>query len=173
MSKKGFSNKRRQAYIEDTVINDIEGSNIASKCKFNFSFLDQNQAAGQALKEWAESTGSHSLLSLNEKLKHYSDFSLLHWTRETTGNGLHVLEVYGDFPRKSDFKEPRHIPGDVEWARFRLAAKVRLIGFIVPSKLDGKIIEDGRVSHRLDSNTFYIVFLDKDHKFYLTTKEKN
>jgi len=68
----------------------------------------------------------------------------------------HVLEKYGAFSRISAFSHPKHVPHQASWARFRLESSVRLIGFMIP--------ED--YSSKFDRNTFYIVFLDKNHTFY-------
>ena len=73
-----------------------------------------------------------------------------------------VLEIYDRFPIRSDFYHPKSVPFDVEWARFRLEGDMRLIGFVIPNQI---ALEKG-----LPNNVFYIVFLDKDHRFYLTKK---
>lgn len=79
------------------------------------------------------------------------------------GSGNHVLEVYGAFPRRSEFKHPHHVPSDVDWARFHLDGKKRLIGFTIPKDLCS-------IHQRFDGNTFYVVFLDLEHKFYATKR---
>ena len=76
------------------------------------------------------------------------------------GGSLKVLEIYGSFPKKSDFTHPKHVPIDVNWARFRLESDMRLIGFLIPPNTDG--ISMAAV------NTFFIVFLDQGHRFYLS-----
>ncbi len=81
---------------------------------------------------------------------------------------MKTLAYYQSFPKKSNFKFPPHVPHDVIWSIFRLGSKVRLIGFVIPEKLSGKTIEDEAGKFVLDCNTFYVVFLDKDHKFYIT-----
>ncbi len=57
------------------------------------------------------------------------------------------------------YSTPPHVPSDVDWARFRLDGKKRLIGFTIPKS-------HCRQDSRLDDNTFYIVFLDLEHNFY-------
>jgi predicted component of type VI protein secretion system len=80
-----------------------------------------------------------------------------------------MLANYGAFPAKSSFTHPKYIPHQADWARFRLGSKVRLIGFTVPAELH-------KTPHRksgelFDKNTFYVVFLDRDHIFYLTEED--
>lgn len=82
------------------------------------------------------------------------------------GGGLKVLEYYGDFPDNSDFKHPKHVPADAHWARFRLGNKVRLVGFVISKDALKNMPEEEQ--EKFCHNTFYVVFLDKDHKFYKT-----
>ncbi|MDE6668371.1 MAG: hypothetical protein K2K26_01660 [Muribaculaceae bacterium] len=61
--------------------------------------------------------------------------------------------VYPSFPppAKTRFTYPKHIPEDAEWARIHINGPAVLIGHIV-------------------GDTFYLVFLDKTHKFWLTKR---
>ncbi len=75
---------------------------------------------------------------------------------------------YGDFPRKSNFFHPKNVPHQVYWGRFRLDLDLRLLGFVVPDDYHGKTnIKTGMT---YDKNTFYVVFLDPEHNFYITKK---
>ena len=65
-----------------------------------------------------------------------------------------VLKIYGNFPFDSDFKHPRHINEDVNWA--------------VIMDVKG---QKSRVAGHLIDNVFYVVFLDRDHLFYKTSKK--
>lgn len=62
--------------------------------------------------------------------------------------------VYNEFPdrEKTYFSHPDHVPDDAMWARIHVTGEAVLAGHIV-------------------RNTFYLVFLDTNHKFYLTRKE--
>lgn len=59
--------------------------------------------------------------------------------------------IYGQFPpkNKTAFNHPNHVPEDAEWARIHIIGKQCLIGHVV-------------------SNTFYLVFLDGEHKFWIS-----
>lgn len=167
-----FVNSRKARFLESRPRSDIETSEIEKRCKFNFSYFDAAQDAGQSFEDWGAGTGLCCLSSLIEKLKEYSKFPLDHWLHQRVGSGgLKVLAHYGDFPKNSDFNHPAHVPHDVEWSRFRLGQKVRLIGFVLPKSLSGKEIKHNGKIYFLDSNTFYVVFLDKDHRFYKSEKE--
>lgn len=62
------------------------------------------------------------------------------------------FKEYGYFPPKSKFEHPKHVPEDVSWASLHLCGRACLGGHIV-------------------ENIFYVVFLDKDHEFWLTEKK--
>jgi hypothetical protein len=150
-------NTRKDAFLASIPCCTVESKagDLKKRISFNFSFFDAGQSAGQDFKDW-----SHEQLSkLLDKLKSFSKESVEHWRREHTGHGSqHVLEVYGAFPGKSDFIRPKHVPADIDWARFRLEFDCRLIGFLLKKE---HCSEFG-----LDPNIFYVVFLDEHHRFY-------
>lgn len=65
-----------------------------------------------------------------------------------------LLKIYGTFPPMSDFEHPQHIIDGVNWA--------------VIMNIKGQI---GRVAGHIIGNVFYVVFLDKNHRFYITHKK--
>lgn len=97
----------------------------------------------------------------------------MYWNNERVGKGnLKVLEYYQTFPKNSDFKHPPYIPHDACWARFRLGSRVRLIGFVIPETVSGQIyLDEKKREYKFDGNTFYVVFLDKNHVFYKTEEK--
>lgn len=139
-----------------------ETDKLTIRCKFNFHYFNI-QDAGEDFKDW-----NHiQLIKLMNKLKNYSENSLEYWTNQNIGKGIgHVLEIYGQFPKstQTDFSEPKAIPIEAQWGRFRLESSVRFIGFIIPNELHSQA--HSITTERFDKNTFYVVFLDKDHKFY-------
>lgn len=158
-----FRNKTKARFLDSLPTDDIENSDLASRSGFCFSFLDTAQV-GQEFSDWNNAGGATSLDSVLNKMKDYTRQPLTHWT--TTTNA--PLVIYGQFPNNSDFFHPKHVPHDVLWGRFRLGNKVRLVGFIISDGLDGKVINLNGQDYRLSCNIFYVVFLDKDHKFYKT-----
>lgn len=60
---------------------------------------------------------------------------------------------YGDFPppNKTKFEYPSHVPEDAEWGRIHINGRSVIIGHII-------------------DDTFYIVFFDKFHAFWLTKR---
>ncbi|MFT4928475.1 MAG: hypothetical protein ACI8WB_004594, partial [Phenylobacterium sp.] len=145
---------------------------IATRSKFNFSYLDTNQA-GQNFVDWNTMAGDSKLVKLMDKLKEFTRKPLSDWQEMKIGKGKgggkgkrqSCLEIYGEFPAKSAFKHPSHVPEDVLWARFRIDSSTRLVGFVLPAKY--KTLTD-KSRNTYDTDTFYIVFLDENHQFYLT-----
>ncbi|MEZ4686649.1 MAG: hypothetical protein R3B47_11460 [Bacteroidia bacterium] len=105
--------------------------------------LDRNQ--GQTIKEWEE---LGLLEKLFEKLAGISSMTV----REATSS--QTIKQYSkvSFPPKSDFYHPKHVPQGVIWCSVHLQGKECIAGY-------------------LEDNIFYIVFLDKDHRFWISTKK--
>ena len=144
---------------------DLPEDTLTKRCKFNFSYFCK-QVAGQSFAEWDH----RDLIRLLEKLREYSTMPLSHWQNQRVGaGGNSVLEIYGAFPQKSDFSHPKHVPHQARWGRFRLEQAVRLVGFVLPPGYHDQVHPCGS---RYDCNTFYVVFLDADHRFYLSAKER-
>ncbi|MBW2185001.1 MAG: hypothetical protein JRG71_00955 [Deltaproteobacteria bacterium] len=163
-----FTNKRRDDFLKGykdlTSVHD-QSDKLTTKSKFNFSYFVSDQSAGQDFIDW-----DHPRLAmLLNKIKNYTEFPLEHWRNERVGRGgLRMFATYGKFPSKSQFTLPKHIPHEAEWGRFRLGSKIRLIGFTVPSELHNT--PHNQTKDFFDKNTFYVVFLDRDHKFYTCEK---
>lgn len=149
-----YNNTRKNQKLE-TLSDQISIYNgddlLTKKCKFNFAYFCK-QESSQDFNEWEE----NKLITLLNSLKEYSKKSLEEWKSDGK------LVIYGDFPKKTKFDEPKHVPLEAQWGRFRMSGKIRLIGFVL--HIDTVHEKTGI---RFDKNTFYIVFLDKNHHFYL------
>ena len=123
-----------------------------SHISFNYQFLSSGSDYGQSFEEWDR---ERIILDLNEKLKSFSGKS----KTELMSDG--VLCIYGEYPSNSGFKYPASLPkekGKIHWARLTITGKRRVIGFFSPGA-------------ERESDVFYVVFLDKDHKFYPSEKK--
>lgn len=163
---KPFTNQRKNDFLNNLAsrpsLFDVN-NDLTLRCKFNFSYFDSSQIAGQNFIDWKHKQ-LHELL---DKIREYTQKSLEYWKNERVGKGgLKVLSIYGGFPVKSDFTEPKSVPHQAQWGRFRLGSKLRLIGFTIPTELHKKA--HATTGEYYDKNTFYVVFLDRDHKFYLS-----
>jgi hypothetical protein len=156
---KSRKNRKKRDRVDDLSKGifslQTEVDRYKDRIAFNFSFFDNNQKAGQDFKDWTEK----QVKELLQKLKDFSMQNLQYWKMQGASRSR-TLAVYGDFPGKSNFKHPSHVPKEVSWARFRLEGDSRLVGFIVDN--------DDCTKYGLCENLFYIVFLDEHHKFYLT-----
>ncbi len=166
--KKNKLREDRLRNIPQVSIED-DNSDLTCRCKFNFSYFTVNTpeeeypASGQTFKEWEE---LEILSDLVEKLKEHSKKSIQDLEKTPIGRkGGHILEIYPAYPSHSRFRRPRNIPAEVSWCRIRLANKRRLIGFVLDWEKYHNT-EYSKTGERYDSNTFYVVFLDKDHEFY-------
>ncbi|HEY4555715.1 MAG TPA: hypothetical protein VIG68_04695 [Lysobacter sp.] len=159
-----YENNRAKSFLDSLPTTSIESTSdtLTARCKFNFSYFEK-QAAGQAFQEWTDG----QLAKLLDKLKEYSREHLNYWREQRVGKSGTVLAIYGDFPTsRSDFSHPRHVPHEAQWGRFRLEQAVRLIGFVLPNSVRGLTHPGSGIQY--DVNTFYVVFLDADHRFYKT-----
>lgn len=158
------SNKRKDKFLASipTASLDADEDTITLRSKFNFSYFC-HQPAGQNFEDWT----APQLAELFHKLKEFSKLPLAYWENQRCGaGGLNVLCFYGAFPSKTEFTYPKEVPHQACWGRFRLGNKVRLIGFKIPSEYQAKL--HTKTGKAFDTNTFYVVFLDREHRFYKT-----
>lgn len=113
---------------------------------FSFKDFDKSQIPpGQSYKEWYE---ADLLPYMFDKFGEICNMTVARALEQ------HYLTIYKDFPPKSKFKVPNFIVGKVNWATIQ--------------KIKG---QKGRVAGYIDGHTFYVVFLDKDHDFWITDKK--
>ena len=123
-----------------------QSSSLANNDKysknFRFSFEFLDRNQGQSFADW-EKDGL--LAKTFDALSYYCKERVI----EKQGKNF---KEYGEFPSKSCFVHPRHIEKDVNWCALHIMGRVVLGGFI-------------------QGNTFFIVFLDKEHKFWISEKK--
>ena len=106
---------------------------------FVISFQYLDKNQGQDFEDWNK---EGLLVNMLNTLKEYCMKPL----QESKGENF---KVYGTFPPKSKFKHPKHVPKDANWASLHINGKVCLAGHVY-------------------ENIFYVVFLDKNHDFWVT-----
>ena len=145
MAKSKFRNKEK-SIITKALENKKSKIDIPTdNFRVSFQYLDTSQKYSSTFKDWQKD----GLLSkAMETIQGYCNRPL----REQI-DGVKFTR-YGDFPPKdkTKFIKPAHVPTDAEWARIHINGKAVIIG------------------HLLD-NTFYLVYFDKSHKFWLTKRE--
>lgn len=125
----------------------VNDSDRIANFKISFQYLDTTQKYGSTFKDWQHS----GLLSFAmETLHGYCCSPLL---QQIDGD---KFAIYGSFPPKEKtlFEFPKNVPEDANWARIHINGSAVVIGHVV-------------------GDTFYVVFLDKTHKFFLTKKSIN
>lgn len=162
MRRKKFSNKKAENFIAKIPVLTMDTCDLVSRSKFNFSYMDLGQP-----EKLADDLTLDFFNEILEKLKHYSTHPLSYWINQPIGRKSgKVLEVYTKFPIRTDFEHPKSVPNDAVWCRFRVSGSVRLAGFIVPSALNNQLCKQEK--YRFCVNTFYVVFIDMHHRFYIT-----
>lgn len=160
-----FENKRKRESLAKIARTVIENSEIESKCKFNFSYFDSTPPSTDF-----EMCSIKILVDLLNRIKEFTKEPLQHWIWPWEKHNS-PLEIYGKFPSnsKTNYEYPIYVPADVKWARFRIDAKTRLIGFIIPDELHNKKADKSDFFY--DKNTFYVVFLDLNYEFWISDKK--
>jgi hypothetical protein len=107
------------------------------------SFKDFDINQGQKFEEWEEEQILSNMLTRLREVCAYSIEEAL---------GKQIIKLYNSFPENSDFSHPKHIPEGVKWATIRIKGKERVAGYV-------------------EDNIFFVVFLDKDHQFWISEKK--
>lgn len=163
--KKKIENRKTQAFLNalPQISLDDDNDKLTERCKFNFHYLSATPPA-----VGIPGHGDDFL----EKVKFFSEHSLAYWeNKQHQGSKTgHYLEYYPSFPseNKTEYVYPKHVPADVRWGRFILSGKQRLVGFVVPEEKHDQCHSE--TGFRFDKNTFYCVFIDLEHKFWLMAK---
>jgi hypothetical protein len=148
MSSKFGQNKFKKQSTSERIVNTRTERSVAKEKQlicFNFKDFDYNQCPpGQTHNEWQD---IKLLSAFFDKLYQLSDKSI------TEAQQHNMITIYKEFPPKSDFNIPKYIKGSVHWA--------------VIKDIGG---QKARAAGYVDGNTFYVVFLDKDHLFYKMKK---
>lgn len=156
-AKKKRSNPNKERKLKSFERQATLNNEIGEFCCFNFKYF-RTEKSSQSFSDWQD---EKILADLMEKLKSFSQCSLKELKQRQT------LKVYGKFPRsdKTEFDPPLDLPEDgIKWASLRLTSRERLIGFLVSDSIE-------KIECCNLKNTFYVVFLDKNHLFYLSKKK--
>jgi hypothetical protein len=140
-----FNKKKSSSIIKESLVKKKTLANtIHDNFKVSFQYLDTSQKFGSGFKDWQKIGLLSQLLDV---FQGYCSSPLL---SQVDGN---KFTIYGGFPPKKQtlFEHPTFVPEDAEWARIHITGPAVVVGHIV-------------------SDTFYVVFLDKTHKFWLTKK---
>ena len=138
-----FTKRNIDSYKREVKSNELRTGQRERFIVISFKDFDGNQ--GQSFEDWE----AENLLALVvRKLQGVCSLTKNEATQKQ------IIKAYpkGTFPEKSDFYHPKHIPEDIAWCSMHIQGKECVIGYF-------------------DDNVFYIVFLDKDHRFWITEKK--
>ena len=142
MSKKTKNDRLKKDSGQDVIKADKASIiNIDISELMVFSFSHFCRDQGSSFKQWEKEGVLKNAL---EKIAAYSK------KRISDEDGTYT--IYGDFPPKSGFTHPSYIPEDARWARIHVNGKHIIAGHVI-------------------KNVFYVVFLDSEHKFWVTRKK--
>ncbi|MDR0971127.1 MAG: hypothetical protein LBM25_01920 [Bacteroidales bacterium] len=138
-----FKSRKSSSYKRNTKNRDLR-SGIREPF-IVLSFIDYDRNQGQSFEEWEE----EKLLALAiNKLRAVCQLTKIEATHQQ------IIKEYpkGIFPPNTEFYHPKHIPEDISWCSMHIQGKECVIGYF-------------------KDNIFNIVFLDKNHKFWITEKK--
>lgn len=115
---------------------------------FSLKYFRDIDDIGQSLITWSEDE-QKPLLGLMNKVQHISTLTIAQALQDQS------IKIYGDFPtpHDSDFRCPPNLTNEKQWGVIRNIGgqKARVAGF-------------------LKGSTFYVVYLDKEHRFWKSAK---
>lgn len=138
---KGKIRKDNKTKRNPLVIDKPTLKDLTESKRMVFSFEHFDNAQSETFAKWEE---DGKLAKAVDRLREYSKKTVSQTDGEYT--------IYGGFPPKSDFTHPSHVPEDANWARIHV---------------DGLHVIAGHVVSRV----FYVVFLDSNHRFWITEKK--
>ena len=143
-----MSRKRKKGFIRSENTRE-ERVSVFSRDLLTFSFKDldetQPKKNPQSLTSWNEGN------LLDTFIKRLRELSKL--TRDEAIKQQQI-KIYGDFPINTDFYHPKHVDDNVAWSVIKAVGGQKGV-------IAGYIVE----------NTFYIVFLDQNHRFWVSRKK--
>lgn len=139
-----FQKDKKKSVIKETLEAKKSVHDNLGNFKVSFQFLDSTQKYGSSFSDWQK---SGLLAKMLDCFQGYCCNPLL---QQVDGE---KFTIYGNFPptNKTLFKFPDFVPEDANWARIHITGSAVVAGHIV-------------------NDTFYTVFLDKTHKFWLTKR---
>jgi hypothetical protein len=140
-------NKKKETPHLISFLSEKKSSLSKNSDNLNFSFEDYccKQKYASSFLDWQKC----GLLSKAMEVLHgYSKSPVIF---DTSGK----FTLYNDFPKSNEtlYDFPEHVTPDASWVRIHINGPAVIIGHIV-------------------SSTFYVVFLDKTHKFWLNQRAK-
>ncbi|QTE36537.1 hypothetical protein J3L18_25965 [Mucilaginibacter gossypii] len=141
MAKSKIKPNQKKSIIAEAIEKKKSVSDLVDNGLFKISFEHFDREQGQRFEEWQESK------MLGEALNTLWNYCFQPLFKQYSDK----FTVYGDFPpsNKTEFSHPKQVPQDAKWARIHVNGLHCLIGHVI-------------------YDTFYLVFLDQEHKFWIS-----
>lgn len=138
-----FNEKKSSSYKRELKGVELKQGKKEEKIVFSFRDFDRNQV--QDFENWEE---EKILAKAVNKLRDISQLTRIQATTQQ------IIKQYSnvEFPPNSAFEHPKHVLPDVVWCSLHIQGKECVIG-------------------HFEDNIFHIVFLDKNHEFWITEKK--
>lgn len=138
-----FKEKKESAYKRNLKQIETKQGKKDPLIVLSFKNFDINQ--GQSFDDWE----AEQLLSVAiNKLRALCQYTI----PQATNAGMLKIYTKVPFPPESGFEHPKHIPPDIDWCSMHIGNKPCVIGYF-------------------EDNIFQIVFLDKEHEFWISKKK--
>lgn len=140
----GRFHKKKPGKVFDKEKTSVSDTGRTRNFRISLQYLDTAQAFASSFRDWQKA----GLLSrAMETLQGYCCRPLL---EQVDGDKFAIYDSFPP-PEKTKFDYPKSVPPDAHWARIHVTGAAVIVGHVV-------------------ADTFYVVFLDKTHKFYLTKR---
>ncbi|MDX2281116.1 MAG: hypothetical protein NW218_16130 [Saprospiraceae bacterium] len=138
-----FKEKKESAYKRNLKQIETKQGKKDPLIVLSFKNFDINQ--GQSFDDWE----AEQLLSVAiNKLRALCQYTI----PQATNAGMLKIYTKVPLPPESGFEHPKHIPPDIDWCSMHIGNKPCVIGYF-------------------EDNIFQIVFLDKEHEFWISKKK--
>jgi len=127
------------------ILCNMSSRNYDGKINFSFKDLDISQHNKENFQTWEQ---ENLLLSLLNRIKEITCLDIEEAKKQK------IIKVYPSFPpsSKTKYKVPSYLSEELQWCVAHIQGKEVIAGHLI-------------------ENTFYIVFLDKEHHFWVSSKK--
>ena len=127
------------------ILSDLSKRDYNKKINFSFQDLDVTQHNKEDFKTWEE---NNLLLKLINRIKDMTCLDIEEAKQQK------IIKVYPHFPtsKSTKYKVPSYLNEQLQWCVAHIQGKEVIAGHLI-------------------ENTFYIVFLDKEHHFWISNKK--
>jgi len=143
MAKKKFP--KGISNTKQNILSNISSRDYNGRINFSFSDLDISQHNKEDFQTWER---DNLLLILLNRIKEITCLDIEEAKKQK------IIKIYPHFPpsNKTKYKIPQYLNRELQWCVAHIQGKEVIAGHLI-------------------ENTFYIVFLDKEHHFWISNKK--